>query len=215
MILANKGTPLMVRPEFVPNGKGPLPSLRKSYTSGKSAVNRVLYENFHQEGLAFILTKETVLRHIPGLHVSPLSWTPKQGKRQGRPIGDCSDGGSLPHNEPLNSKYTKDESDKLWGKIKHPTIKDIAKMADSFYREERLRNPNAKWADVIMYKMDIKAAFTKMFFDAKDVEHLAMEMTDNMAIVFFSGIFGWTGTPAAFQVINRAIVWELLHVLQG
>jgi hypothetical protein len=104
MILANKGMPLIVSPEFVPNGKGPLPSLRKSYTSVKSAVNRMLYENFHQEGLAFILTKETVLRHIPGLHVSPLSWTPKKGKRQGRPIGDCSDGGSHPHNEPLNSK---------------------------------------------------------------------------------------------------------------
>jgi hypothetical protein len=106
-------------------------------------------------------------------------------------------------------------SDKLRGKITHPTIRDIAKMADSFYSEERLRNPNAKWADVIMHKLDIKAAFTKMFFDAKDVKHLAMEMTDNMVIVFFSGIFRWTGTPAAFQVINRAIVSELLHILQG
>jgi hypothetical protein len=70
MILANKGMPLMVRPEFVPNGKGPLPSLRKSYISVKSAVNRMLYENFDQEGLAFILTKETVLRHIPGLQLA-------------------------------------------------------------------------------------------------------------------------------------------------
>jgi hypothetical protein len=89
----------------------------------QSAVNRLLFENFHQKGLAFILTKETALS-IPGLHISPLSWTEKQGKVQGRPIGDCSDGGREINNEPLNSDYTKTASDELWGQIKHPTLKD-------------------------------------------------------------------------------------------
>jgi ribonuclease HI len=215
MLLAIKGMPISVRPGFVANGSGPLPLLRKSYKSVKSAVNKLLYENFHQEGLAFLLTKKTVLSSIPEVHFSPLSWTTKQGKRQGRPIGDCSDGGTQPSNEPLNSKYTKMESDKLWGVIEHPSIQDVAKMADHFYDEERRRNPAAKWKDVVMYKMDIKGAFTKIFFDAKDVKYLAMEMTEDIVILFFSGIFGWTGTPAAFQVVNRAIVHELRHVIQG
>jgi hypothetical protein len=29
------------------------------------------------------------------------------------------------------------------------------------------------------------------------------------------GIFGWTGTPAAFQVVTRAITWELRHALRS
>lgn len=215
MLLANKGMPLSVRPGFIPNGSGPLPLLRRSYRSVKSAVNKLLYENFHQEGLAFLLTKDTVLSSIPDIHFSPLSWTSKQGKRQGRPIGDCSDGGKHPFNEPLNSKYTKEEADKLWGKIVHPSIQDVAKMADCFYAKEKKRNPAAIWEDVVMFKMDIKGAFTKIFFDAKDVKYLAMEMTDDIVILFFSGIFGWTGTPAAFQVINRALVWELRHAVRG
>ena len=110
--LADKGTPLLLRPEFCPNGSGILPPLRRKYVMVQSAVNRLLFENFHQKGLAFILTKETALS-IPGLHLSPLSWTEKQGKVQGRPIGDCSDGGRELSNEPLNSEYTKTASDEL------------------------------------------------------------------------------------------------------
>jgi hypothetical protein len=29
------------------------------------------------------------------------------------------------------------------------------------------------------------------------------------------GIFGWSGTPAAFQVVTRAITWELQHALRS
>ena len=112
LLLAEKGMPLMLRPGFVANGTGHLPALRKTYINVKSAVNRLLVENFHDQGLAFILTKKTALE-IPGIHFSPLHWTEKQGKRQGRPIGDCSDGGIEKGNEPLNSTHTKEQSDIL------------------------------------------------------------------------------------------------------
>lgn len=77
LLLADKGMPILLRPGFIPNDKGQLPTLRKTYINVKSAVNRLLIENFHKLGLAFILTKETALG-IPNLHISPL-----QGKRQG------------------------------------------------------------------------------------------------------------------------------------
>ena len=109
LLLADKGMPIMLRPEFLPNGAGPLRALRRTYLNVQCAVNRLLVENFHHLGLAFILTKKTALE-IPGIHFSPLHWTEKQGKRQGRPIGDCSDGGSEDNNEPLNSSYTKEQS---------------------------------------------------------------------------------------------------------
>ena len=40
-------------------------------------------------------------------------------------------------------------------------------------------------------------------------------MTNEKVIIFICGIFGWTGTPAAFQVTNRAIMHELKYVLNG
>lgn len=213
-LLAGKGMPLLLRDGFHANGQGKLPPLRKTYTSVKSAINRLLVENFHQLGLAFILTKETALT-IPGIHFSPLHWTEKQGKRQGRPIGDCSDGGSELNNEPLNSTETKESSDQLWGTIHHPTIEDVANMILDYYDNATRKIPDLNWDDLELFTKDLKGAFTLMFFDADGVQNLAMEMTGERVIIFICGIFGWTGTPAAFQVINRAIIHELKYVLQG
>ena len=214
LLLAEKGMPLLQREGFKANGQGILPPLRKTYTSVKSAVNRLLVENFHELGLAFILKKSTALT-IPDIHFSPLHWTEKQGKRQGRPIGDCSDGGSELGNEPLNSLETKEQSDLLWGNIRHPSIDDVANMIMDYYEGAVKANANFDWDDIEIFTKDLKGAFTLLFFDAEDVQHLAMEMTDEKVIIFICGIFGWTGTPAAFQVVNRAIVHELKYALQG
>ena len=214
MLLAEKGMPLLLREGFKSNGQGTLPPLRKTYISVKSAVNRLLVKNFHELGLAFILTKDTALT-IPGIHLSPLHWTEKQGKRQGRPIGDCSDGGSEYGNEPLNSLSTKERSDQLWGQIQHPTIDDVANMINEYYERVVRDDPTLEWSDLELFQKDLKGAFTLLFFDADGVQHLAMEMTDEKVIIFICGIFGWTGTPAAFQVINRAIKHELQHSLKG
>jgi hypothetical protein len=54
-----------------------------------------------------------------------------------------------------------------------------------------------------------------LFYEASGVSKLAMELTDDKVIIFICGIFGWTGTPAAFQVINRALLHELKHAIKG
>jgi hypothetical protein len=213
-LLAEKGMPILLRPGFEANGTGRLPPLRKTYTAVKSAVNRLLVENFHNLGLAFILSKKTALE-IKGIHFSPLHWTEKQGKRQGRPIGDCSDGGNEEGNEPLNSDHTKEQSDLLWGIIKHPSIDDAAKMILNYYQKAKEEDPTTDWGDIVIMKKDLKGAFTLMFYEASGVSKLAMEMTGDRVIIFICGIFGWTGTPAAFQVINRALVHEIRHAIKG
>ena len=214
LLLAERGMPVILRPGFVANGAGRLPALRRTYLNVQCAVNRLLVENFHRLGLAFILTKKTALE-IPGIHFSPLHWTEKQGKRQGRPIGDCSDGGSEAGNEPLNSSHTKEQSDAIWGVIKHPSIETTAKMINDYFEREVRKDPTVKWEDLILFKKDLRGAFTLLFFDENDVQNLAMEMTDDKVIIFICGIFGWTGTPAAFQVVTRALVHELKRVLLG
>ena len=46
-------------------------------------------------------------------------------------------------------------------------------------------------------------------FRPDDVGLFAVEVTDEQVFLQFCGIFGWTGTPAAFQVVSRALSHEL------
>jgi hypothetical protein len=123
--LAEKGMPIMVNPAFEPNGDGEWLSLRKGYREVASAVNKCYMDDFHDQGLSFVFNKNTVERSIRGVQISPAHWT-EANKVQGCPIIDSSDGG--PSGTPLNSKFTKDSSDELWGGIEHPTIQIIVDM---------------------------------------------------------------------------------------
>ena len=44
---------------------------------------------------------------------------------------------------------------------------------------------------------------------------MAAEMDEDRIIFFLCGVFGWTGMPAAFQVVTRAIQYELDKKLKG
>ena len=66
-----------------------------------------------------------------------------------------------------------------------------------------------------MWKMDLKGAYTLLSFRPEDVGLFGMLLTDNMVYFQIAEIFGWAGTPAAFQVVTRAIQWELQHCLRS
>jgi hypothetical protein len=63
--------------------------------------------------------------------------------------------------------------------------------------------------------MDMKGAYTLLSFRPEDVGLFAMLLTGDLVYLQIAGIFGWSGTPAAFQVVTRAICWELRHALHG
>ena len=42
-----------------------------------------------------------------------------------------------------------------------------------------------------------------------------MLLTDDVVYFQIAGTFGWSGTPAAFQVVTRTIAWELRHSLRS
>ena len=42
-----------------------------------------------------------------------------------------------------------------------------------------------------------------------------MEVTGSLVYLQMAGIFGWACTPAAFQMVTRAIKWELSHSLRS
>ena len=88
-------------------------------------------------------------------------------------------------------------------------------MVLDIYEREELNDITVKWEDIRIFKMDLKGAFTLLTFETEAVRKLAMEMSDDLVMIFLCGVFGWTGTPAAFQVLNRTIKWEINQVIYG
>ena len=164
-----------------------------------------------EQKLAFLLPLELAQQHVPELHLCKAHWCTKKGKASGRPLGDLSyvDG------TPLNTDETAEAATEHYGQITHPTIDDIAIMIHTFWTEAKRRDPSRRWEDLRLWKMDLKGAYTLLSFRPEDVGLSGMLLTGDLVYLQIAGIFGWAGTPAAFQVVTRAISWELKHALRS
>jgi hypothetical protein len=69
--------------------------------------------------------------------------------------------------------------------------------------------------DLRLWKMDLKGAYTLLSFRPSDAGLFAMLLTDDLVYFQLARIFGWGSKPAAFQVVTRAITWELRHSLRS
>jgi hypothetical protein len=129
-------------------------------------------------------------------------------------VVDTNDGGT---GTGLNSDKVRDECIEKWDKIDNPTLDSIAKMVWEYFEEAKAEDPTVKWDDLRLWKEDLKGAFTLLDFDPEGVPFLGTELEDGLVIFYLCVLFGWTGSPMAFQVINRALVWELSQpgVLKG
>ena len=54
-----------------------------------------------------------------------------------------------------------------------------------------------------------------MSFKSTNCMKFAVELVNGVTIIFLCGLFGWSSTPAAFQVITRAILFQLKALLLG
>ena len=119
----------MPRPTgFVPNGKSTLVPLRPSYLKIAGAVNKMIASTFADK-LGFLLPKALAIQTIPKLHLCTAHWTPKKGKKSGRPIGDLT----FVEGIALNSDETTAASELYYGAIIHPTIEVIIRMILRFW----------------------------------------------------------------------------------
>lgn len=148
--------------------------------------------------------------YIPNLHLCKGHWTTKKGKPSGRTLGDLYnvDGTAI------NTDETKFAAAAYYGKINHPKIEHIAVMIYEFWVAAKERDPNRKWEEMRIWKMDLKGAYTLLSYRPEDVGLFAMLLTGEVVYFQIAGIFGWSGTPAAFHVVTRAISW-LRHALVG
>ena len=210
MQLAVEGI-IVPQPEgFRPNGKGPHPPLRKKYQAAHPAVNKMVYE-LHQQGLAFLFTKSVAEEVVQQL--SPSGWTSKKKKRQGRAT---LDGDSKLPNSSLNGDEAKRLITDIYGPIHHPTLETIVTMILEYFEES-----GCSWEELVLWKKDLRGAFNLISFRPADVPLMATELIDEqnpnetVVMVFLCGIFGWTGTPAAFHVVSGALQHELRPRLIG
>ena len=195
---------------FAPNGMMERSKRRPIYESVAPAVNK-MFGGLLEQRLAFLLPLKMAQECVPNLHLSKAHWTVKKGKPSGRPLGDLSNVDGTP----LNTDQTAEAAVLFYGEIRHPTIEDIAVMVYDFWAAAKLRDPSLRWEDVRIWKMDLKGAYTLLSFRPEDVGLFAMLLTEDIVYFQLAGIFGWSGTPAAFQVVTRAITWELKHALRS
>jgi hypothetical protein len=198
------------KPEgFIPNGATSTKGLHKVYKRVHAAVDKMLGD-IHDQQLGFVLPEPLVRKHVT--HHRMLSkWARKKGKKCGRNIGDMSYG-EKPY---LNGKWAKNEAADMWGPIEHPTIADISSMILDYWDEVIASEPDTDWNQLVMWKMDLKGAYTLIDVHPDEVGMFAQELVDGLIYFHLCGVFGWSCTPAAFQVVTRAIKWELLHKLKG
>lgn len=177
------------------------PPLRSMYLRAAPAVNKLLLE-WWEEDLAMIV-KTATLRSMPAVHFSPAHWTTKAGKREGRVLFDSSDDSKYPC---LNSENAREQLRRHYGDIGHPTLDDFVQMILDVEDEY----PQSLH-ELCLWKWDLRKAFTLLDFREQDCRLLACELTDDLSLVYHTGLFGWTGTPFAFQVVSRALHRELLR----
>ena len=198
-----EGVRILVPEDFVPNGTPP--PLRNKYMRMAPAVNKMFYEA-HQEGLVYLLPTDYVLR-LDGIHWSSAHWTTKVGKQKGRNLGDLSNderGGAL------NSEAVKVLGQASWGDVRHPTVDCLVAMI-----LRQLKRSSGDWSRLVLWKMDLKGAFTLMFIHPESVRLLAMQLTDGVAMMYHTGLFGSTLMPGAFDVITRVLRRRINDAVHG
>jgi hypothetical protein len=205
---------------FTPNGQGVRPKLRKNYLLAHSVVNK-LFHDLHEEGLAFYLPMNVALQ-VPGCHFIASDLVIDGKKLKGRPTIDPQrqSDAALPEHA-MNAPDVREAVTEIYGEINHPTLDIIVRMVMAFYEQEKEKDPTFTWEDLVLWKMDLRGAFTLLSVRPEDAKLFGIELTNDgdaaktFAVFFLCGLFGWTGTPAAFQVITRAIVFQLGRTTLG
>lgn len=210
------GMDAMVEPGYLPTPKGDLPRMRGGMKRVGPAVEKLLYENFVEKGLALVVKIEDVPE---GSLIHPAGWTTKDGKAKGRNTGDLSDmGGGLPGG--LNSDEQRDKYEERWGGINNPTVNAYDEMFSTILTDHVpaghvLSESGDHPDDPVIVLADLKAAYTLLSYLLEHVRLIGTLISAGLAVFFLCGIFGWTGTPFAFNVVTKAIVWELERGIKG
>lgn len=193
------GVPICTAAAFRPSSTPP--PMRSKYVRVASAVNKLAYEQY-EKGNVLILPTE-IVKQIPGVHFSSTHWVKQFFKEMGRMLADATNGDS-----PLNDAEAKQIIDEVFGLIGHPTVEDLIQMVLRMAKRDG-------WDHIVLWKKDLKGAFTLLNVLPADVAKCAYELTDGVTMLYMTGFFGWSGFPAAFHNVTKVLSQETQAAITG
>ena len=207
--LAGEGMALEVPAGFVGTGvREEFEKIRDKYEQVRPAVH-TLVAKLVRKGVAWVLPA-SVARLVPNYHTRPIHWVPKVGSDLGRLIADDSSGV-----EPINGPEMKEffNSAEGWGKPDSDKLVEMVRMVvdgvDACKQEGQV---------AVLSKEDVQGAFRLMDLKLESIPRAAMECRlangVEISVITNVGYFGYTGTPAAWGVLARFIVW-VLRIMVG
>ena len=200
---ASTGVPILTNDSFSPSPASGPPS--KTYATAPSAVDAHIHKNLCS-GLGVLLSPDLVPL-LPTLNVINLGLAPKKGKAAGRLTINPS--GNAAKTPPfLNNALSTDLCEHTWGEINYPTIisiiRSILDLADRFGRDQ-----------VVVWKTDLKGAFTLLKFDPDHVHLMSSFLSDGSIYIGIRGNFGWSGMPFAFNITSRFLEIRIRRDING
>ena len=207
--LALNGIDLCTPPSYEGVTFDTRPHLGRAFLATACAVEKMMFEAYWSRGLAIVLPATEVQR-LATFGMCIAGWATKLNKKSGRPITNGSGRPRMSEAHFINGPATKAIAILKYGNITNPTIGDAIRMILKF-----LTDNNCTIDDVTVFKFDLKAAYTMLSYALSQVREVGVELRDEVFMFFLGGVFGLTSTPFAFDVVTRALVWELNILLKG
>ena len=209
---ATHGVTVITGPQFTRNRTPPKPS--PAYREAHAAVDKLLYDAY-VNGHGIILPTSCLDQIVPPgmLHFSRLGLTLKKGTQSGRVTSNYSYS-PLGHSVgSLNSEEVVDMARQVYGDIYLTTLFDLVAMVQLIVARALLIGLCA--SDVVVWSMDLKGAFTLLWFSPLGVSLLALPLLDGLTFLPIAGNFGLGMFPFAFNVVSRFIEERGRELLLG
>ena len=210
--MAELGVAVMTGPLLVPNRVPP--SFSPAYSVASSAVNKLIYDSY-LSGMGLLLPTSCLDGVVaPGrLHFSRVGLTLKKGTKSGRVTSNYSYS-TLGHSiGSLNSEEVVDMAREKYGPIELATVFELVAMVVTIMGLAIAKGLRA--LDVVLWSMDLKGAFTLLWFTPEDVALLALPLSDGLSFLPIAGNFGLGMFPFVFNVVSRFIQTRAKDLLRG
>jgi hypothetical protein len=71
------------------------------------------------------------------------------------------------------------------------------------------------WDKIVLRTHDLANAFMLLDILTESAQLLANKLTENVTLMYMVGMFGWVGTPYAFDIITRSLRWAIRRKITG
>jgi len=190
------------------------PPFSPAYRAAHAAVDKLLYDSY-LAGHGIILPTSSLDGILPAgaLHFSRLGLTLKKGKKSGRVTSNYTYSVLGHAVGSLNSDHVIEMAKEKYGEIYLTTLFDLVQMVTDQVASAVESGHSA--SDVVLWSMDLKGAFSLLWFRPDRVGLLALPMKNDLTFFPIAGNFGLGLFPFAFNIVSRFIEERGRVLLRG